>query len=321
VSGEALEIRAQRLLRCYPRRWREQYGEEFAELLVAELSEQDSSWRRTADVIRGGLVVRLSLIGLAGSPIGAAQAAVGSAAVALVAFLGCGLSLWTQLLTGWRWSSLDAHDLRFGVLAMSVAGVYLAVIALLACAPVVATLARLARVGEIRRVAVPLAIALIGAACLVAGGQHLQHAWPGAAGHGTHLRRLVPSDIAGFGWAETLPITAYWIHPDRLLALPRAQVAWIFTSPMLLVATVSATVAVVSEVPLSVAVLRYEARLAQVAAAGMALFLLAAAWWVLASRTAGNPVFKAGSLDLLLLVVMAAALGVAATVSRQLRRA
>jgi hypothetical protein len=40
--------RAARLLRWYPRGWRERYGEEFAELLIAELEERPRSAGRRA---------------------------------------------------------------------------------------------------------------------------------------------------------------------------------------------------------------------------------------------------------------------------------
>ena len=40
----ALERRVCRLLRWYPACWRERYGEEFAELLLAELTEQPRRW-------------------------------------------------------------------------------------------------------------------------------------------------------------------------------------------------------------------------------------------------------------------------------------
>ena len=39
------------LLRWYPRGWRARYGDEFAELLLAELAERPRGWRRTADVV------------------------------------------------------------------------------------------------------------------------------------------------------------------------------------------------------------------------------------------------------------------------------
>lgn len=60
------ERRADRLLRAYPRAWRDRYGAEFHELLVADLSERPRCWRRSADVLRGGVVARLSRTGICG---------------------------------------------------------------------------------------------------------------------------------------------------------------------------------------------------------------------------------------------------------------
>ena len=45
------ERHAGRLLRWYPRAWRERYGEEFAELLMEEWSERPRCARRTANVM------------------------------------------------------------------------------------------------------------------------------------------------------------------------------------------------------------------------------------------------------------------------------
>ncbi|MGH3209900.1 MAG: hypothetical protein ACRDNO_19305, partial [Trebonia sp.] len=52
--------RAQRLLRWYPRIWRERYEEEFAELLFAEMQERPRSAARTIDVVRSGIAARLT---------------------------------------------------------------------------------------------------------------------------------------------------------------------------------------------------------------------------------------------------------------------
>jgi hypothetical protein len=321
VSAEPdqIEDRARRLLRWYPKRWRERYGEEFAELLVAELDEQPHSWRRTADIARSGLAAQLSLAGLSGSPIGGGpQAALATVGAATVAFLACGLSLWSQLLVGWRWSSLDGHAVRFGVLTMSVAGSYLAVLAVLAVLPVIVTVGRELRVGE-RQLLTPAAGLVVGAAILLIGGHLLQGAWPGAGGHTTHLHRFVPGPVAGFGWAETLALTSYWIHPAQLLALPTAQVIWIVASPAVLAATVTAGVRLVRRVALPASVVSYEARLVRAAAGGMALYLGAGAWWVFESRDGSSSVFRAGSLDLLLIAAMAISLAVAGKAARQLR--
>jgi hypothetical protein len=56
--------RAAALLRWYPAAWRARYGDEFAELLAADLAERPRCWRRTADVVRCGLAARLGEAGL-----------------------------------------------------------------------------------------------------------------------------------------------------------------------------------------------------------------------------------------------------------------
>jgi hypothetical protein len=66
---EALRARAARLLLWYPAGWRARYGEEFSELLAAELAEQSRSLRRTADVACCGMRARLAGVGLAGHPL------------------------------------------------------------------------------------------------------------------------------------------------------------------------------------------------------------------------------------------------------------
>jgi hypothetical protein len=58
--------RAARLLRWYPRVWRERYGAEFTELLICDITERPRSAGRAVDVARGGLVARLTAAGLAG---------------------------------------------------------------------------------------------------------------------------------------------------------------------------------------------------------------------------------------------------------------
>src|SRR6202030_2664616 len=72
--------RAALLLRCYPRAWRDRYGDEFAELLIADLEERPRSTSRTLDVARGAIVARLADVGLAGFPLPAATTGAGATA-------------------------------------------------------------------------------------------------------------------------------------------------------------------------------------------------------------------------------------------------
>jgi hypothetical protein len=94
------EDRAARLLRWYPKAWRSRYGEEFTELLIADLDERPRSRSRTADVIRGGIVARLADAGLSGyAPEAAAQvrASLASLVCCAAVFLGFGGAMWSQL--------------------------------------------------------------------------------------------------------------------------------------------------------------------------------------------------------------------------------
>jgi hypothetical protein len=98
--------RAARLLRWYPRAWRVRYGEEFTELLIADLAERPRSAARTADVIRGGLVARLADAGLSGCPRSPelarmqVRACLASLACCAAVFLGVGGAIWSQLVIG-----------------------------------------------------------------------------------------------------------------------------------------------------------------------------------------------------------------------------
>ena len=65
-AGDAARRRAERLLAGYPTAWRARYGEEFVELLLADIEERPRSWRRTADVVANGGLARLRVAGLAG---------------------------------------------------------------------------------------------------------------------------------------------------------------------------------------------------------------------------------------------------------------
>src|SRR3977135_351094 len=114
--------RAERLLRWYPRPWRSRYGEEFAELLIADIEERPCSWRRTLDVARCGLLTRLTAAGLAGHAMEPADQVRSSLALlgcALGVFLTFGVAIWSQLTIGWQWSRPDAPGTAVAMVVMS----------------------------------------------------------------------------------------------------------------------------------------------------------------------------------------------------------
>jgi hypothetical protein len=105
-EADSAARRAARLLRWYPAAWRARYGDEFTELLIAEFAERPRSWRRAADVARGGALARLTRAGLCGSPPESAEqvrAGLATAACSAGAFLAIGIGMWAQLTIGWEW--------------------------------------------------------------------------------------------------------------------------------------------------------------------------------------------------------------------------
>jgi hypothetical protein len=310
--------RSERLLRWYPRTWRERYGEEFGELLVADLDERPTSARRTVDIACRGLAARASVGGLGGSPVWSPQATLATVGIAMAAFVAGGMSLWSQLLVGLRVAPPDGRAVTVGVVVMSVGAIYLAVFAGLAAVPILGAVVGAARRGDARRLIVPAVVVLAGVIVLVAGGHLVQAASPGGGAHAWRFDRLLPGRVAGFGWAETLAISAYWAHPSDLMALPTGEVVWMLLSPVALATSLVGGAVVLRRIALSAAALAYEARLARWAVVGMIGYLAAASWWVVGSRTAGNDVFRAGSLDVVLIASMGLALAAAHTATRRI---
>jgi hypothetical protein len=132
--------RAERLLRWYPKAWRSHYGDEFAELLISDISERPQSWTRTVDVVRGGIVARLADVGLCGCALKASEqvrASLVSLACCMAIFLGFGVAMWSQLTIGWQWSEPGTTATTVATVVMSVAMLAFLILALLAVLPVV----------------------------------------------------------------------------------------------------------------------------------------------------------------------------------------
>ena len=95
IDRAKAERRAARLLRLYPRAWRLRYGEEFTQLLIADIVDRPRSWRRTVDVARRGLAVRF----------GRRPAVAGL--VLLVTFVACSWIIGTYMATHSNWAQID----------------------------------------------------------------------------------------------------------------------------------------------------------------------------------------------------------------------
>jgi hypothetical protein len=342
-------LRAARLVRWYPRRWRERYGEEFTELLVSDIAERPDSLARAVDVARGGLLARLAGVGLAGcaparrpGDAGELAAARGRQVAASLAMLGAtsavflivGAAQWSQLLIGWVWAAklgrqqpgapqLLAAD-RNATFGASAAILTLLALAILAALPVLATVAaRLAapgspgQRGRLAGPAVTLAAALT---ALVIGGRSVENNWIGTGG----LHSPVPGGLAAFIWAVTLFVSAYWAHPGMLAAFPGAERAWMALSPLVLAVAVASAVALVRRAGLSPRIARFEARLGLACCVTMTAFLaLCAAWIAADGPLAARPtLFHAGWINVagtsVLVLTLAAALQASRTAGRAL---
>ena len=310
---EGAASRAARLLRWYPRAWRDRYGAEFTELLIADIAERPRSRARTLDVARGGIVARLADAGLAGGPVVPARAGTASARASLSAlaccgavFLVVGAALWSQLTIGWQWSDSAGTPAALATTVTSAAMIALLALALTAALPVLLAIAA----NFTRQLIIPAAVLLTATTLLFVGGRHFGNGWPGTGGH----RGLVPGGLAAFEWATSLSVSAYWAHPGALAAFPAAEVAWMAASPLLLAVTVLAAATLVRRAELPPRLLAFEARAGLAACAVMAVFLVGCGCWV---ATGGQrSLFHAGIIDVAGVAVMALALALARQAAR-----
>jgi hypothetical protein len=307
------ERHAGRLLRWYPRAWRERYGEEFAELLMEEWSERPRCARRTANVMASGLVARLSDAGMSGGLLdGPAQARASLAALigSLAAFLALGVSMWAQLTIGWQWSAPDAPT-AIAVVAMTGAVVVFAALAVSAAAPVIWTVLGAYRRRQAQGLGRPLLLIALGLGIVVVGSRHFGNGWPGTGGHPWAHQGLVPGGVAAFSWASTLSVTSYWAHPDALSTFPLTEVAWMIASPLAMATVAVGCAKTVRRAHLSAGVLRAELVLGQLAIATMVLFVFAAGLWMLSGGPGPGGLFTTGAIDRFALIAMVACLLVA----------
>jgi len=249
AAGQA--HRAERLLRWYPASWRDRYGAEFTELLIADLAERPRDWRRSADVARSGVLARLGAAGLASHPAGTARAGLATLACACAVFLTFAAAMWAQLAIGWQWAPPATRATRVAMIVMSGAMLLLAVLAVLAVIPAGWAGLRAIRHRRGRDLRGPALLAGAGALVLAVGGRHFGNGWPGTGGHWWPHQGLVPGGVAAFGWASTLSVTSYWAHPAALASFPAAEVAWMVVSPAAICCLVTGTIRLLRRLELS----------------------------------------------------------------------
>ena len=303
--------RAARLLRWYPRYWRSRYGDEFAELLMADIDERPRSWRRLADVAISGIVARLIPTGLTGHAIDPAdqvRASLASLGCLVGVFLCLGAAMWSQLTIGWQWSEPDTAATVAAMILMSGTMLLFAALAVLAAIPIAWRVVTRVAVRQSSGLILPLLAFVAGAAFLVIGSSHFANGWPGTGGRSWAHQGLVPAGVAAFTWASTLSVSSYWAHPGALLSFPSAELAWMAVSPVAIILLVAGAAATIRRADLSPRALRYEALLARVTAIGMVTFLTGACAWVVNGGPGPRNLFHAGTIDMAGIIVMAVAL-------------
>jgi hypothetical protein len=296
-------------VRLYPRQWRTRYGDEFIELLVAEMDERPRSWRRTLDVAGHAGLARLRVVGILGRPVDAIDnVGLATAWAALGTFFVVGASMWSQVMIGWRWEPPTGRGVAAGMWLMSGGALLAGVVGLLAAVPVAWTVLRAFTARRHRGLLAPTAVTLASGLVLVTGSAHFREAWPGTGGHVWAYHRLVPARMSAFVWAATRGLSAYWLHPSALRSFRPSEVAWMATS---LVATAMGLVGlskIIRRLDFTPAVRRAEITLARAAAVVALFFLAGAACWVIGRDPAGpTGIYRVGTIDVVGLAVMAAA--------------
>ena len=296
--------RAERLLRWYPRSWQSRYGEEFTELLIADITERPRSRARALDVARGGILARLAVAGLGAwsldtSPQRRARTSLAWLACSLAVFLGFGAAMWSQLTIGWQWSAPDTEATRVATLLMSASMAAFAVLAVAAAVPILRTVPTQRK---------PALLVLTGTAVMVIGARHFGNGWPGTGGHPWAGRGLVPGGVAAFSWASTLSVSSLWAHPDWLARFPAPELAWMAVSPLAMASIAAGAIMLIRRADLPENVLRYEARLGVAAVAVMLVFLAGSTAWILHSQPG---LFQAGAIDVAGLGILAVTVALA----------
>ena len=314
VSERNLERSARRLVHLYPSEWRRRFGDEFEQLLIDEMRHRWSA-RRAANVVGHAVLAHLTVAGMVGrtlAPQVQAWRAVRVLGMVVVMFLAIGIGMWSQLAVGWTWASPTSAGTRTALWLMS--GTLLGLSGMFALALIV-LIWPIARRGR-RPVGPLLALGGCGTALWI-GCVHVAAQWPATATSGWETRTIVPAGLGRIGWAGTLWLSAYWVHPGMLLALPADVLAWMMISPLLLTGLAAAGLATVRHSVPTTGLLRALACVGAVSVVLAALFVAGAAAWILSSGSGPRELFQAGSLDDGGLVLLVGAVLTAAHLARR----
>jgi hypothetical protein len=293
-----------RMLLWYPSAWRARYGDEFAELLAAELAERPRDRRRTVNIAFSGVRARLADAGLISHPLdhaAAARAGLATLACCGALFATFGAAMWSQLATSLQWAVPDNLGITQALDLMSLALLTFCVVAALGLAELIrAAVVTVAR-HRGRALLGPTTLAVVSAAILLFGGRHFANAWPGTGGHLLTTQGLVPAGLVAFCWSITMWITSYWAHPAMLAVFPATQIAWMTLAPLAACGLMTGMTQLIRRLNRSPRALSFETWLGRVAGGGMLIFLCGVLRWLSAGQ---RPTFHVGSIDVAGLTVL-----------------
>jgi hypothetical protein len=301
-------------VRWYPKEWRTRYGEEFCELLAAQIADQPRSRARTLDVAFGAIMARSAALGLSGTTVDPSDqprrslATLGSAAAIFLMFA---ISIWSHLTIARRWAAPATTATRTAIITMTIAVTICIGAAVVGSIPLAWTATRAAARRSDPRLRGEALLFLTGLAALIAGGLAFHGGWSGTGTTPWSQQSIGPGGPAAFFWTSTLAVSAYWAHPTIMLTLPASELAWMVISPLALIVAGVGAAKIVLRLDLSVRLLRFVTRTAQLALAGLGLFLFGTLIWLVFGGPGPAHLFQAGTVDQIGLVVMTAALLVA----------
>lgn len=316
-----LRSRAHRLLRWYPKQWRTRYGDEFVELLVADMEERPRSIQRTLDVARNGVVARSAAVGLGGQSLdrrGSDLRSLVAVGTALSIFMVFALAMWSQLTIGWQWSPPNTESTSWAMVVMSAAIVALVVLCLASVVPIVWSVGRSLGRDRLGTILPPLLLTIGGIGILVVGTRHFANGWPGTGGHPWVRQGMVPGGMAAAAWAATLFVTSYWAHPAALGGFPASEVTWMLLSPVALASVLVGVAKLVHRLDLTPRVLRYERQLTSATTLAMAAFFTGACMWVIDGGPGPRNLFHVGAIDIIDLAGIASAVALTGLAARRM---
>jgi hypothetical protein len=168
--------RATRLLRYYPKSWRDRYGDEFVDFMEQSIVDQPHNTRRTSNIILKSFKARLGELGLLGSTMESAtapKAALSTSTVLAAVFTVFALFYWSCAMVAWNSNPHVATTLAvsIGTAAITVSTMLLSLTLLLLSVVLIWHALRSALSKHDKRVVWPLVL-ILGSTTVIVNSMH-----------------------------------------------------------------------------------------------------------------------------------------------------